>query len=238
MILPHCIRAPLNNVRRALCEATGNGKYSRPSLHELDRKLERYLDFDRGFFVEAGANDGFEQSNTYYFERIRRWTGVLIEPVPWLASKCRLRRPSSIVFEAALVPFGYPQEYISLDYSNLTSSVHGAFEDEEKRKKHQEHGLAVQPQVEAASIEVRARSLQSLLDEAHAPHDFDLLSLDVEGYEAMALAGLDFSIYSPRYLLIEVRDHAAIRAGLGGYYDEIEILASPGSYQDVLYARR
>ena len=36
-----------------------------------------------GFFVEAGAYNGEELSNTLYFEKERGWTGLLIEPDPW-----------------------------------------------------------------------------------------------------------------------------------------------------------
>jgi len=38
------------------------------ALNDLDKKIERYLDFDNGFFVELGANDGVNQSNTLFFE--------------------------------------------------------------------------------------------------------------------------------------------------------------------------
>jgi len=33
-----------------------------------------------GFFVEAGAWDGVYLSNSLFFERVRNWTGILIEP--------------------------------------------------------------------------------------------------------------------------------------------------------------
>ena len=37
------------------------------SLNDLDRKLERYVDFDGGTIFEAGANNGINQSNSLYF---------------------------------------------------------------------------------------------------------------------------------------------------------------------------
>jgi hypothetical protein len=38
------------------------------SLHDLDDKLLKYLNFENGFFIEAGANDGLSQSNTALYE--------------------------------------------------------------------------------------------------------------------------------------------------------------------------
>ena len=34
----------------------------------------------RGFFIEAGAYDGFYLSNTLYLEKVLRWNGILVEP--------------------------------------------------------------------------------------------------------------------------------------------------------------
>ena len=63
------------------------------ALNDLDRKLEKYLDFDNGVFVEAGANDGINQSNTLYLESRRGWRGVLVEALPVLYEQCRRHRP-------------------------------------------------------------------------------------------------------------------------------------------------
>jgi len=42
------------------------------SINDLDKQLEHYLDYDNGFFVELGANDGINQSNTLYFEKKKK----------------------------------------------------------------------------------------------------------------------------------------------------------------------
>ena len=70
--------------KRAAAETRGDDTLSRPALHELDVKLGAIIDRDGGFFVEAGAHDGFTQSNTYWLERFRGWRGLLVEPMPEL----------------------------------------------------------------------------------------------------------------------------------------------------------
>ena len=37
-----------------------------------------------GVFVDVGANDGVNLSNSYYFEEKRGWTGLCVEPNPLL----------------------------------------------------------------------------------------------------------------------------------------------------------
>ena len=58
------------------------------SINGLDKKLEKYVNYDYGFFVELGANDGVNQSNSLYFEIKRNWKGVLVEPAPHNYQKC------------------------------------------------------------------------------------------------------------------------------------------------------
>ena len=88
--------------RRRLLEARRDWSRSRPALHDLDRILERHLPARPGYFVEAGACDGYFQSNTYSLERIHGWRGVLVEPVPFLA-RAAARDRSARVFNCALV---------------------------------------------------------------------------------------------------------------------------------------
>lgn len=229
-------RQGLSRWRRTLAESVGNGRYSYVALNDIDRKLERYLDKDDGFFIEAGANDGFKQSNTYFFEKIRGWHGVLIEPIPELFEQCRRRRPNSHVVQAALVSNEFAAATIQISYADLMSVTAGALGSEDAAHDHILHGLTVQNLGASYTIDVPARTLTSILESAGVDRRIDLLSLDVEGFEASALRGLDFQRYKPRYLCIEVRDRAEISEIVEPLYREAEILHDAGSYQDILFA--
>ena len=64
------------------------------AINNLDKKLEKYVNYDGGFFVELGANNGISQSNSLYFEIKRKWKGILIEPTYENFLKCKENRSS------------------------------------------------------------------------------------------------------------------------------------------------
>jgi FkbM family methyltransferase len=176
-------------------------------LNELDRKLEAYLDFDNGYFVELGANDGIAQSNTLYFEKQRGWRGVLIEPILHNFLKCRSNRAAENHFEcAACVSFAHNKAFVTLAYSNLMTTPIGLDSDIEDPRSHAESGRIYIPKGESVvDVLARASTLSSILDEAGAPTVIDLLSLDVEGAEMEVLRGINHERHRFRYILVECR---------------------------------
>lgn len=220
---------------RRIAEALGIERYSFLALNDLDKKLLKYLDYRDGVFVEAGANDGVAQSNTYFFERMRGWRGVLVEGVPELAEACRRNRPRATVVNAALVGDDSVRE-VTMRTANLMSIVEGAFGSRDADDAHILKGVAVQggaDRVPTRTLTVPARTLTSVLAGAGVDR-IDLLSLDVEGYEIQVLQGLDLSRFLPRYVLVEARSVAAVDTLLAPRYDRIDQL----SPHDYLYAAR
>jgi FkbM family methyltransferase len=202
------------------------------SLYEIDRQLRPYLNFQRGFFVEAGANDGMKQSNTLYYEKYFSWRGILIEPVPHLAKKCKMNRPKAIVENAALVPFGFQNKEIEMRYCGLMSLVKGAMKSESEELNHIQNGCKSQ-NIETYEFKAPVATLSSLLDK-HSVSTIDFLSLDVEGYEIAALKGINFNMHRPKFMLIEARFREEVDSFLYPLYEVISEL----THHDVLYKLR
>jgi FkbM family methyltransferase len=226
-------RRALARARRRTLERRGDFSRSRPGLYQMDVALDQLLGITGGFFVEAGAFDGYEQSNTYFLERARGWQGILVEAVPFLADEARRERPASTVVNCGLVAFDFPHTEIDLRYGGTMTIVAEAGGAE--RWAAEAHGNMPLDEPEHV-VRVPARTLSSVLDECGAP-PVDLLSLDVEGYEAEVLAGLDFERHAPRYILAEVemksgREH--VDRILRDRYAAVDKL----SPHDVLYERR
>jgi FkbM family methyltransferase len=215
-------------IRRGLFEAVGSRRYSRPALHGMDRRLEQLLPQRPGVFVEAGAHDGYTQSNTYYLERFLGWRGLLVEAVPELFEKARRRRPHSVVERAALVGPGQDGSDLVMQFGDLSSTL--------GTRDHARGGLDNAGR-EGYELTVRGRTLSGLLDQAGLGRP-DLIVLDVEGHELEALRGLDLERHGPDLLLVEMLDMAeqrpAFDAMLGSPYQFDAAL----SEWDALYRRR
>jgi len=225
-------RRSLDRSRRRLRERRGDFSGSRPALHDLDRALDARLPGGPGYFVEAGAFDGFTQSNTYYLERARGWRGLLVEPVPMLAREAARERRRSVVRNCALVPAGHPDPTVRLRYGGTMTVMADAQGAAEWTAEAQRNMALDEP---AHEFEVPARTLSSLLDEVGAP-EVDLLSLDVEGYEAEVLAGLDLGRHVPRFIVVEVdlrAERDRVDALLRGHYGPGEQI----SPSDLLFER-
>lgn len=175
------------------------------SLHELDEKLLKYLNYKNGFFIECGANDGVSQSNTLLLEQNLGWTGLLIEPGLSNYNKCRSARPNCIVENYALVSKEYQKDEIEGNFDNCSHNglmnsinLYPDYFDVEmifwaNKFRHEN---------QSNPTKVNCCTLQYLLDK-HNITKVDFFSLDVEGYEIEVLKGFDFNKIRPRYILIE-----------------------------------
>jgi hypothetical protein len=160
-----------------------------------------------GYFIEAGAYDGEEHSNTLWLEKTHTWTGLLIEPNIHLFHKInKLNRKCSVVNsgisptnESTSFPFKLagPLGGIVSHYShrheeraNTEIRAHKPWMDGDEGK-----GLI---------INVPCYPLEKILLEA-GNHDLvvDFFSLDTEGSEAHILKSINFKKITFGIIIIE-----------------------------------
>jgi FkbM family methyltransferase len=205
--------------RRPVYEFFGSDRYSHLALNELDHKLKKYLDFNNGFFVEAGGNDGLSQSNTYWFENFRNWRGILVEAVPDQAKLCRRNRPLAQVINVALVA-DVATKSVRIKAACLMAFIPGARTAAEEDA-HLQAAIQAQSLKEVPEIKVPATTLAAILAKLDG-RQVDFFSLDVEGYEIPVLQGMDPDKHRPRLILVETKDLPGVLAALKGHYQAID----------------
>jgi FkbM family methyltransferase len=154
-----------------------------------------------GFFIEAGAFDGYNASVTYALECIG-WRGLLVEPNPVRAEECRTRRIGSRVVQAALGAASGETTFVITD--DKTRGMFSHVPDGSGKRKTVPH---------AGTITVPLTTLDELLRDQET--DIDAVSLDVEGLELAVLRGFDVARHRPKLLLVEdnPRRPSALLAG-------------------------
>jgi len=197
---------------------------------------EKYLNFDNGFYIEVGGADGYTQSNTWHLENYKNWTGILVEPDPDAAEKCRNNRPKSDVFNYALVGNDYPHNEIKLMRRIIYSGDPGlmsSIEDSPIRQNTEWMKPATDNDV-TKEIIVQTTTLNGILDSMNVTN-IDFFSLDVEGYEIEVLKGLNMKKYCPKVMLIEWHsDITDIKNFIADTHDYVEQL----SKHDYLFLMR
>jgi FkbM family methyltransferase len=222
--IPLAWRKSAKIARVAAFERVGSYRYSMPSLDGLDRKMLERLPA-RGVFLEVGANDGYAYSNTYFLERAREWSGILIEPLPSLHERCRRIRPRSYCVQSACVAEDIPGATVELVDIDLMSVVLG-----QQSKVDENARLVGRP---STIVHAPARTISSIIDESPFER-VDFMSVDVEGAEMPLLAGLDLQRHAPGWLLIETKYPEAVAEMVAPLLEISEQLSS----HDYLFVRK
>jgi FkbM family methyltransferase len=156
------------------------------ALNNLDKKLLQYINYNNGFYIECGANDGVDQSNTWHFEKIKNWHGILIEAHPEIFRELKKNRDKrNILVNKFLVSNNYKSQRVNISNNDLMSKFSTTNE--------------------GSSFSTSA-TLTEVLKNSNAPKLIDLFSLDVEGYEFEVLEGIDFKNFKFKYFLIETNN--------------------------------
>jgi FkbM family methyltransferase len=151
------------------------------------------LDFKRdGFFVEFGATNGVDVSNSYLLEKKFGWAGILAEPARMWHAQLAKNRSASI--ETRCV-WRYSGESLSFNETkNGDLSTLEAFSAGDMHSQRRASGKR---------YDVDTISLTDLLDKYDAPKLIDYLSIDTEGSEYEILKNFDFSRYKFRVITCE-----------------------------------
>jgi FkbM family methyltransferase len=146
-----------------------------------------------GYFVEFGATNGVDLSNTWLLEKEYGWTGILAEPARVHQSALRLNRSCEIDLRCVWSQTGDLLEFAEVESLPTLSTVRQCASGDM-------HG-ALREQYRA--YQVPTVSLLDLLRDHDAPNEIDYLSVDTEGSELQILSAFDFGAYHISVITVE-----------------------------------
>jgi FkbM family methyltransferase len=146
----------------------------------------------KGFFVEFGATNGVDFSNTWLLEAEFDWGGILCEPGRSWHLDLKSNRSASVDTRCVYSSSGLQVDFLQVDVAEL-STISGFGASDSHSANRNNH----------ITYQVETVSLLDLLREHSAPRFIEFLSLDTEGSEFEILQDFDFTEYSFGLICVE-----------------------------------
>jgi len=156
-----------------------------------------------GQFVEFGANDGLSHSNTAYFEKRLGYTGLCIEPFRDNYEKLVRNRPNCHSVHAAvgLCPTGAERTFIIVGPENGDKNGDGSGFNGWEDTYDPTRLSMVSDRI--TRIQMPCRNLNDVMKQ-NGMRAVDYMSVDTEGSELEVLGDLNWDLYHPTVVQIEV----------------------------------
>jgi FkbM family methyltransferase len=145
-----------------------------------------------GYFVEVGATNGVDWSNTLILERDFQWRGLLAEPARGWHSALKANRRAMIDTRFVWSKSGDQLEFMEMKRRTLSTLSNLVDRDQNRSAR-----------VEGITYPVETISLCDLFAAHNSPTEIDYLSVDTEGTELAILQAFDFSRYDIKIITVE-----------------------------------
>ncbi len=153
-----------------------------------------------GLFIEVGAFDGYNYSNTYGLAQ-RGWTGYLIEPDPVHYELCRKRYrdfPKITVSNCAIS--NGSADKLSLTRGGLITTSSSEQAEAYRQTKY------FQDMITEETFLADCSTFDTYLRNHSVPAEANVVVVDVEGATADVFSGFTLSTWRPKMLIVELFD--------------------------------
>lgn len=150
-----------------------------------------------GYFIEAGAGDGLNDSSCYILEREFAWRGICVEPNDLLFAQLGKHRPCSIHENVCLTDTSRLVRFIAGEQGSHPH-LSGIRENLLRYKQGGDHVVA-----QGREIAKMGMPLADLLRKHGAPSTIEFAAFDLEGSELEVLCSFPFREYHFRAISME-----------------------------------
>ena len=149
-----------------------------------------------GVFVDIGAYDGVEKSNTYAYETILDWSGICVEPILGRYQELAKNRRCTCIHGAVSDKDQDMVEFCEIEgYSEMLSGILEDYDANHKRR-------IINEGSKRKKVSYKNYRINDILN-ANKITNIDLLDIDTEGNELKILKDIDFEAISIDVILAE-----------------------------------
>lgn len=151
------------------------------------------MNYKNRIFVEFGAANGINFSNTYLLETEFFWKGILVEPSRFWNESLQVNRPLAII--ETLTVWSESNLVLKFNETDVPElSLLDLYSNKDNHKNTRRSGN---------KYNVNTISLHNLLRKREAPIDIDYISIGTEGSEFEILNSFNFVAYNKNVITIE-----------------------------------
>jgi len=160
-------------------------------------------------YLEMGAMDGVNFTNTYFFEKELGWTGILIEPHPMNYKKLCINRPNNKLFNNVISNDENDVEFTYFESECLSgiSGVKNTLTENNIKIFYTKNNEWISNMIDDhLKVEIVKPKKLSEIVKLSGYDKIDFFSLDVEGHELSVLKSFDWSIPINMFLIENNQD--------------------------------
>ena len=171
------------------------------SMDGEDLEIVKYFEnLNNGFYVDVGCYHPVEVNNTYLLYK-KNWKGINIDPNKFSIELFNFLRPDDLNYNLAISNKGgqgefYYQKKLSKLSTLKKAIAKGVFQENFKTKK------------------ITTSRLTDLIDKTKFKNKkIDFLNVDAEGSDLDVLKSLNFDIYRPKIICVEIITNSSLAPG-------------------------
>lgn len=158
-----------------------------------DLVIDSIINKDKGFYIDIGANDPVNLSNTKRFYD-KGWNGINIEPQSFKISEFNSLRERDVNLNLGVGPKNGELRFYQVELSALSS-----FNKEVAIQNCKKFNTRIEK-----IIDVPIMRLERILNDYLQPGiEIDFISIDTEGFEMEVLESNNWNVYRPNLIIIE-----------------------------------
>ncbi len=175
-----------------------------------DLIIQNYLkNINNGFYVDAGCYHPLRLSNTYLLHK-RNWSGINIDISQFSIDLFNFLRPNDLNIYSAV---SNTDRDVTIYFQKKISQLNTIYKEISKKR--------MQGKIQEKNI--KSQKINTILNKSKfINRKIDFLNIDLEGADYEALQSLDFNIYRPKVICVEINDKDIIGSDIFNFLNNLK----------------